>query len=152
MLFLFAFNVPLSEFTCMLGIFILHDNKFLSHQLHSRWDCVMLQYAMIAGLIQLALHLVPIANFAISKSPLLHNRASSMLYGWCNTAGSSSFTNSSPHIYPPIWVKDFELWLVSSKDFIPLLYCPVFVRLDQLEPFHTVFLSQQWFLDASSAI
>ena len=50
-----------------------------------------------------------------------------MPYGWCDTGGCSSFINSSLHIDPPIWTKDFELWFVSLKDFIPLLCCPVFV-------------------------
>ena len=46
-----------------------------------RWDCMMLQYAVIAGLIQFALHLVQIPDFAMSKSLPHHNRASSMVYG-----------------------------------------------------------------------
>ena len=40
----------------------------------------MLHYALMAGLIQFALHLVQIPDFAIGKSPLHHNWASSMLY------------------------------------------------------------------------
>ena len=28
-----------------------------------------------------------------------------------------------------IWPKDFKLWFVSPKEFIPRLYCPVFVLL-----------------------
>ena len=64
-----------------------------------------------------------IPNFATDKSPPQHNRASSMLFGWCDTGGCSTFTNSSPHIDPPIWPTDFELWFISPKNFIPLLYC-----------------------------
>ena len=41
----------------------------------------MLQYAVIADLIQFAFHTVQTPNFAIGKSPPHHNRASFMLYG-----------------------------------------------------------------------
>ena len=92
----------------------------------------MLQYAMMAGLIQFALHLVKITYFAIGQSLLHHNGAFSMLYGWCDIWGCRSFTNSSPHGDSPIWSKEFKLRFVSPNDLIPLLYCPVFVRL---EPF-----------------
>ena len=81
-----------------------------------------------------------------------HNRPSPMLYGWCDTGGCSSFTNSLPHIDPPIWPKDFELWFVSPKDFILILYCPVFACLGPLGPFDIVLLPQQWFLDSNSSI
>ena len=72
-----------------------------------------------------------------------------MLYDWYDTGG---FTNTSPYIDPPIRLKDFELWLVSLKDFIPLFYCPVFVCLILLEPFDIVLLSQQRFLDSNPAL
>ena len=71
-----------------------------------------------------------------------------MLYGWWDTGCCCSFTNSSPHIDPPIWPKDFKCWFVSPKDFIPLRYCPVFVHLSHLELFDIVLLPQQWFLIA----
>ena len=105
-LFLFAFNVPLVEFICMLWVIILHEYRSLTHKPRSCWDRVMLQFVVIAGLFQF----VP-----------FHHRASSMLYGWCDARICSSFTNSSLHIDPPIWAKDFELWFISPKDFIPLL-------------------------------
>ena len=38
------------------------------------------------------------------------------------------------------------------KDFIPLLYCPVFLRLGPLEPFDTVLLPQRQFVDSNSTI
>ena len=43
------------------------------------------KFALIASLIQFALHLVQILDLAIGKSPQHDNRASSMLYGWCDT-------------------------------------------------------------------
>ena len=49
------------------------------------------------------------------KSPT-HTRASSLLYGWCDTGSYSSFTDSSRHIDPPLWTKDFEFWFIGSKD------------------------------------
>ena len=108
-LFFFAFNEPLAEFTWMLWIIIIHEYKSLTHKLHFRWDGKMLQYVVITSLIQFALHLVHIPNFAISKCPPHHNTASSMLYGRCDTEGCCSFTNSLLHIDTPIWAKDFEL-------------------------------------------
>ena len=75
-----------------------------------------------------------------------------MLYGWYDAGGCRSFTNSLPHIDPPMWAKDFKLWFVSPKDFITLLYCPVFVHLGKLEPFEIILLPQQWLLDSNSAI
>ena len=71
-------------------------------------------------------------DLAIGKSHPQHNRAYSKLYSWCDTGGCSAFTNSSLHIDSPIWPKDFELWFISPKDFVPLLYCPVFVRLNSV--------------------
>ena len=40
-----------------------------------------------------------------------------------------SFDNSSPHIYPPIWAKYFELRFFGLKNFTPQFYCSVFVHL-----------------------
>ena len=50
---------------------------------------MMLQYAVIADGIQFALHLVQIPYFAIGKIPPHYNRASSVLYGWCDTEDCS---------------------------------------------------------------
>ena len=119
---------------------------------HSRCDHVMLHYAVIAGIIQFGLHLVQIPNFAIGKSPSPYNSAFSMICSWCDTGDYSPFTNSSPYIGPPIWPKDFKLWLVSPKDLIPLLNCPALVCFGSLELFDIVLLYQQWFLDSKSAI
>ena len=59
-----------SLLVCFLVI-ILHEYKSLmTHKLRSRWDCMMLQYTVIACLIQFALHLVQIPEFAIGKSSL----------------------------------------------------------------------------------
>ena len=90
MLFLFAFNIPQAEFTSMLWIIILHENKSLTRKPHSRWYREMLPYPVTANLIQFALHLVQIPNFAIDKSPLDCNRVFFMLNGWCDTGGYSS--------------------------------------------------------------
>ena len=75
-----------------------------------------------------------------------------MVYSWYDIGGYISFTNSLPHIDPPIWSKDFEPWFISPKDFIPLLYCPVFERLGPLEPFDIVLLPQQWFFESNSTM
>ena len=99
----FIKNNTLAELISMVWVIILHEYKP-----HSRWDRMMLQYAGIAGLIQLALHLVQIPDFAIGTRPSNHNRASSMLYSWYDTRDCSSFTNSLPHIDPPILPKDFK--------------------------------------------
>ena len=92
----------------MFWVIILHGYKSLTHPLRFRWDCVMLQYALIAGLIHFALHLVQFPTLQLSKASQYHNKVSSMFYGWRDT-GCSSFANSPPHIDPPIWPKDFEL-------------------------------------------
>ena len=96
--------------------------------------------AVIAGLIQIFPSPGTNSRF-YNWQPPYHNRASSMLYGWCAIEGCSSFTNSSPHIDPRIWANDAELSFVSPKDFILLLYCPVFMRLGPLEPFWHCFLN-----------
>ena len=62
-----------------LGLIILHEYKSLTHETCSECDHVLLQYAVIAGLIQFALHLVEIPEFAISKSLRHYKRTSSML-------------------------------------------------------------------------
>ena len=69
-LFLFAFNVPLADFTYMLWLIILHENKSLIHKPRFRWDRVMLQYVVIAGQIQFALYLEQIPDFPIGESLL----------------------------------------------------------------------------------
>ena len=51
-LFLFALNVPLVEFTIMLWVIIFYAYKSLTNQLCSRWNRALLQYAMIAGQIK----------------------------------------------------------------------------------------------------
>ena len=52
---------------------------------------MILQYAVIASLIQFTLHLMQIHGFAIGKSPphTHHNRAPSMLYSWCDTEAAA---------------------------------------------------------------
>ena len=101
----------------LFWVIILHEYKSLTHKPRSRWDGVMLQYAVIAGLIQFVLYLVQISDFAIGKRPLpLHNRNTPMLYRYCDTKGGISFTNSLPQIDPPIRPKDFEHRFVSRKD------------------------------------
>ena len=70
--------------------------KTSTNKLRSRWDNMMLQYVVIASLIQFVLHLVQISEFAIGKSPPHHNWASSMLYSRCDTVGYSSFTTHRP--------------------------------------------------------
>ena len=103
MLFLFSFNEPQAKFTSMLWVIILHQYKSFSHKLIR-----LNQYAVIAGLIQLTLHLVQIPYFTIGKCPPHYNRTSSMLYGWCDTGGCSSFSNSLPHIFNPK-ISNFDL-------------------------------------------
>ena len=120
--------------TCMLWVIIYIEYKSLTHKQRFRWDRVMLQYGVIAGLINFALHLVQIPNFTIGKSPPNHNRASSMLYGWCDTGGGSSFTNSSPYMDPPF------------SNFDSSVYCLVFGRHIPLEHFDIVLLLQQLIL------
>ena len=139
-LFLFTFDVPLAEFKSMLWTIILHKNKSLTYKPPSRWDRVILQDAVIAGLNHFAITLVQIPEFAVHESHThtLHNEDFTMLNSWCNTGGCNSFSNSSQHIDPTIWAKDFELWFVSQKDFIPLLYCQFFVCLGPLMPFDIV--------------
>ena len=97
-LFLFVFNVPLAEFTSMLWVIILNKYKSLTHKPHSRWDCIMPWYVMIASPIQFVLHLDKCPTWQLTKASPRHNRASSMLYGWCNTGGCSSFSNILLHI------------------------------------------------------
>ena len=99
---------------------------------------------MIPSLIQFALHLVQIPNFAINKTPSYRDRTSSMLYSLCDMWGFSSFTNSLPHIYPPTGPKNFELWFISQKDSIPLLNSSVFLWLGLLEPSNIVLFPQHF--------
>ena len=140
------FNVLLAEFPCMLWAIILHEYKSLAYKPHFRWNHMMLQYSRSDSL-----HLVQTPDFAICKAPP-PTKIFFMLYSWCDTGGCSSFTNSSPHIAPPIQPKDFELWFFSLKNFISQLYYPVFVCFGSLVLFDIVLFSQQCFLDSNSAI
>ena len=151
-LFLFAFNVHLEEFTSMLWVIILHEYKSLTHKLRSRWDHVMLQYAVKPVRFNLSFTWYKSPNLQMAKAPTHHNRPSSMLHGWCDTEGFSSFTNSSLHVDPPYLTHRFWTRFVSPKDSIPLLYWSVFKRLGPLEHFDMVLLPQQWFLDSNSTI
>ena len=139
MLLLSALTVLRAEFTCVLWVFILYEYKFLNPQ--AAFQVRSCNTAVCCDSQSDSICLSP-GDFSIGKSPLHHKRASSMLYGWCDKEACSSFHNSSPHISPPIWAKDFELWFVSLNDFVPLLYYPVFVHLGSLKPFDTVFLYQ----------
>ena len=110
-------------------------NTNLNLQVVFQTDHVMLSYTVKTGLIQFAFHLVQIPDFAIGKAPHTLQRAYSMLYCWCDTGYRSSFTNSSPLIDSLIRAKVFKFWFANPKNFILLLYCPVFVHLGPLEPF-----------------
>ena len=69
-------------YSCALLI-ILRDYSSLSYNsLHCRRNRVMLQYTVIAVLIQCSLHLVQIPDLVFGKSPPHHNRASFMFYGF----------------------------------------------------------------------
>ena len=130
----------------MLWVIISHEYKP-----HSRWVCMMQQYALIANLIQFALHLEQIPDFAIGKSPLHHNRASSMLYSWCDTGGCSSFTNSSQHIDPLLnpKISNFDSSVQRTLFHSSVV---IFVLLGSPVPFNIVLLPQKWFLDSNSTI
>ena len=140
------------QFSCMVCVVILQKYNSLTHKPRSRWYRLILQHAVIAGLIQFTLHLVQIPDFVNSKSIPLQNKASLILYSWCDTERCGSFSNSSPHKDTTIWLKDFELLFVSRKDFIPLLYCPFFVHYGPMELFDIDLFPQQWFLNSNSAI
>ena len=132
-LFLFAFNVPLAEFTSMLWVIILHGYKSLNLKLHFRWDHVILQYAVTPSLIQFALHLVQIHNFAIGKSPL------ALQLVWYR--GLQLFHQFFAAYRPSYLNQRFWSLIRQSKYFIRLLYCPVFVHLGSLEIFPPAVIS-----------
>ena len=70
LLFLFAFDVPLAEFSTKLSVIMLYEYNSLNHKPRPRLARVILQYAVIIGLIQFAFLSMQIPNFAI---------------GWCDT-------------------------------------------------------------------
>ena len=92
-----VFHVRLAEFTSMLWVIILYEYKSLTYKLRFRRNHMILRYAVIADLIQFGFHLIKMPDFAVGNSLQHHNRLSSMLYGWFDTEGYSSFTNSSPY-------------------------------------------------------
>ena len=115
-----------TERTRMLWVIILHENKSLTHKPRSRGDQERLQYAVIVRLIQFAPHLVQIPDFAMSNPSHTITESPQFFTVDVIQAGCSSFTNSSLHIKPSVWPKDFEFWFVSPKYFnsTPLLSNP----------------------------
>ena len=132
----------------MLWVFVLHECKSLSYKPRSRWDRVMLQYALTSGLIQFTLHIVKFPDFTIGKSLLYHNRSSFMLYDWYDLRGCSSLSNTSLPMDPDYLTEIIRTLIHPSKG-VPS--CPIFASLGPLEPFDIVLLPQQWFLDSNSA-
>ena len=124
------FNVPLAEFTCMFWIIILQEYKYLNLKPCPRWDHIMLQIALIVGVIQFTFQLVKIPDFANT-----HTVTELLL---CFTECWSSYSNALLDIGPPTRAKDFELLFVNPMDFTPILYFPVFVNPYSLEAFETV--------------
>ena len=90
-------------FTCTLWIIILHKYKSMSHNLGYKWDHVAVCCDSWSN--------------SICPSP----GANPWLCNWQKAPTPHSFTNSSQHINPPIWPKDFKLWFISPMDYIPLL-------------------------------
>ena len=116
-----------------------HYLASLTHKLRSKLERVMLQYAVITGLIQFS---IQNKSLTLRFVKALHTITEPALcFTIDDIKGYSSFTNSSPHRDSPIWTKDFKLWLVSLNDFFPMLYCSVFVRLGLLETFWHSFAS-----------
>ena len=68
MLFLLILNYVWQSLRVFFWVIILLEYKSLDHKLCSRYDHVILQYSVIAGLIQFALHVMQILDFAIAKS------------------------------------------------------------------------------------
>ena len=148
MLFLFAFYVPLAVFTHYLAwVQIFNPQAVFQIGLCDAAVCCNSQSDSIFSLSGASSW---IWNWQKPSTPT--NKIFSMHYGWCDTGSCSSFTNSLPHINPPIWPKGFKHWFVSPKDFIPQLYCLVFMCLGSLELIGIVLLLQQWFLNSNSAI
>ena len=102
----------------------------------------MLQYVVIAGLIQFAFHLVQILDIEISKRPQHHNSASSMLYGWCDTGSCSSFLNSLLHIDSTLGHQSKRLYSTAKLSSL----CAPWLTHSKI-----VLLPQQWFLYSNSA-
>ena len=138
--------IPLSflaKFSSKLWVIILHEYKSIIHKPRSKWDRVMLQCAVIAGL-PLLFTWCNSPTLQLAKAPHIHHkRVSSMLYGWCNTGTCSSFTNSSTHID-----RKFSNFHSSVKK--TLFHCSV--HFGPLETFDIVLLPQKWFFGSNSAI
>ena len=146
MLILFAFDAILAEFICMLWVIIKHEYKSLSHTPRFRWDCMILQYAVIAGLIQCALHLMQISDFATDNpTNTHHNRAFCILYSYVRYKWLQLLHQNFADMKSPICPKDFKLWIVSLNDFIPMLFSTAFCTL-----VHCSLLTSFCFLNSSS--
>ena len=126
-----------SLLVCIGSLSCMSTNPFYPQAVFYRGSCDAV--VCCDSLIQFALHLMQIPDFRIRKSSSHHNRSSSMLYGWYDTGVCSSFANFLLYMDPPISLKDFELWFISPKDFIPLLYCLVCLCLGLLTLFCFVF-------------
>ena len=117
----------------MLWVIIWHDYKSLIYKLRSKWNLMMLQYVLIAGLIQFAILLVRILDLSIEKvQKTITVLSPCFMVCVILGGGCSSLNNCSLHIDSPIWAKDFEIWFVSPKDIIPLLCSPIFMCLGPL--------------------
>ena len=104
----------------MVYVIILYEYKSSINKPRSKWDHVMLQYAVIAGLIQFALYLVQITDFAVSKSPPpqhthTHTHTITKLPPWFTVSVILGVKALSPFFSPQIWPKGFEFWFVSPK-------------------------------------
>ena len=126
MLFLFALNVPLAEFISMLWVIILQEYKSLTYKPWSHLECslwvkdlyLMLQYDVIAGLIQFALHLVQIPQLCNWQPPThTHPHTHTLCFTVCVIQGVPALSPTFHCTY----------LFICPKDFIPLLYCALFV-------------------------
>ena len=133
LLFLFAFNASLAELTSILWIIILHEYKPLTHTPRSCWDRVMLQYAMIASLIQFAILLMQIPDFPIGKNTPNYKKNYALWLVWYGVAAIlPTLCHTQTLLFDPK-ISNFDSSV--QRTFFPPLFCPVFVHLGSMEPF-----------------
>ena len=115
-IFLFH-QIFVAQIWCMFWVVIFLEKEGSPNQPWTWWNCVSLQYSVIATLVLDTMNLKQFANSFTSRTSPGHDTASPMFDSGNNTCRTHTLVLSESHKHSLVWSKYFEFGLVHKTDF-----------------------------------
>ena len=110
-------QIFVAQIWCMFWVVIFLEKEGSPNQPWTWWNCVSLQYSVIATLVLDTMNLKQFANSFTSRTSPGHDTASPMFDSGNNTCRTHTLVLSESHKHSLVWSKYFEFGLVHKTDF-----------------------------------